>query len=66
MREQVCRSLGRTRLRAELRKTLGPAIRVEVNEVAEIPLTAAGKLRVVVRTIPAEWPDAAAAAGGSR
>jgi phenylacetate-CoA ligase len=56
----------RTRLRSELRKTLGPAIRVEINEVAEIPLTAAGKLRVVVRTILAERPGATTAAGGAR
>ncbi len=35
----------------ELRKVLGPVIHVDVREVSTIPLTAAGKHRVVVRTM---------------
>ncbi|VTR93662.1 polysaccharide biosynthesis protein : CapK related-protein OS=Planctomyces limnophilus (strain ATCC 43296 / DSM 3776 / IFAM 1008 / 290) GN=Plim_3882 PE=4 SV=1: AMP-binding [Gemmata massiliana] len=40
----------RIRLDAELRKVLGSTIAIDVTPVASIPLTAAGKLRVVVRT----------------
>jgi len=41
----------RRSLSDELRKTMGPAIRIDIREVGDIPLTRAGKLRVVVRTI---------------
>lgn len=40
------------KLDAELRKVLGPAIKIDVRRVDKIPLTATGKLRVVVRNVP--------------
>jgi phenylacetate-CoA ligase len=49
----------RTRLDTELRNVLGPEIEIIVTAVDDIPLTAAGKLRVVVRTMATE-PKAAA------
>jgi phenylacetate-CoA ligase len=42
----------RRRLDSELRKVLGSEIQIDLNAVPEIPLTAAGKHRVVVRTGP--------------
>jgi phenylacetate-CoA ligase len=42
----------RGRLNAELRKVLGPAIKIDLVPVNDIPLTPAGKLRVVVRNLP--------------
>jgi hypothetical protein len=50
----------RRQLDTELRKVLGSSIRVDVVPVGDIPLTAAGKHRVVVRTLPASVPVGAA------
>jgi phenylacetate-CoA ligase len=51
----------RRHLEGQVRAALGPAVRFEVIEVAEIPLTAAGKLRVVVSHLPADGAAAAMA-----
>jgi phenylacetate-CoA ligase len=44
----------RRHLEAAARQALGPAVRFELIEVAQIPLTAAGKLRVVVSHVAAD------------
>jgi phenylacetate-CoA ligase len=44
----------RRHLEGRVREALGPAVRFKLMEVAEIPLTAAGKLRVVVSHVPAD------------
>ncbi len=43
----------RRALEAEMSKVLGPLVRIEFLPVKEIPLTAAGKLQVVVSRVPA-------------
>jgi phenylacetate-CoA ligase len=55
----------RARLENELRQVLGPAIRIDVNPVDDIALTAAGKHRVVVRNISAPDSHRATLAGTS-
>jgi hypothetical protein len=45
----------RRHLEASVREALGPAVRFDLTEVTEIPLTPAGKLSVVVSHVP---PDA--------
>lgn len=42
----------RTRLEAMVRDALGPGVRVDFESVADIPLSPAGKLQVVLNTIP--------------
>jgi phenylacetate-CoA ligase len=44
----------RRHLEGRVREALGPAVRFKLMEVAEIPLTEAGKLRVVVSHVPAD------------
>jgi phenylacetate-CoA ligase len=44
----------RRHLEGRVREALGPAVRFKLMEVAEIPLTAAGKLRVVVSHVPSD------------
>src|SRR5258706_4441669 len=43
----------RRRLETRVREALGPAVRFDLSEVTQIPLTPAGKLRVVVSPGPA-------------
>jgi hypothetical protein len=52
----------RRHLEGRVRDALGPAVRFNLMEVADIPLTAAGKLRVVVSHVPAHSGSTAEAA----
>jgi phenylacetate-CoA ligase len=56
----------RDRLGTELHKVLGPEVFLDVRQVSDIPLTSAGKLRVVVRNIPLAHSSSASAAPGAQ
>jgi phenylacetate-CoA ligase len=48
----------RKRIECECREVVGPAVRFSIEVVAEIPLTALGKQRVVVNLVPGKKPVA--------